>query len=160
MSHQMRAPVSKNDGLVVECVTGSAIDGRPEVVKDVLPDRFTEMDLEAMLRMMKECEEQQWTSLDWGIASEVALFGMRSLTACPPRTNSWLLYRGGLENAAFLRSNRDKQRSAYATPRVSSPARYPRGIAFERWSGLCSLRKAGLSLHTVCALVEMGCRCG
>eukprot|EP01044_Picomonas_judraskeda_P001180 COSAG03_NODE_65_length_15137_cov_3.350446_2_plen_137_part_00 len=82
--------------------------------------------MEAMLIMMKECEEQGWASLDWEIASEVALFGMRSLTACPPRTNSWLLYRGGLENAAFLRGNRDKQRSAYASPRVSSPARYPR----------------------------------
>ena len=46
--------------------------------------------------------------------------------ACQPHTNSWLLYRGGLEQTEFLRSNRDKQRSDYASPRVSSPRRYPR----------------------------------
>eukprot|EP01044_Picomonas_judraskeda_P013476 COSAG03_NODE_2040_length_3195_cov_14.095284_5_plen_286_part_00 len=100
--------------------------GRPEVVRDQLPDSFTDWDLEAMLRVMKECEELGWARLDWEIASEVALFGMRSQTACQPHTNSWLLYRGGLDQTEFLRSNRDKQRSHYASPRVSSPRRYPR----------------------------------
>jgi hypothetical protein len=99
--------------------------GRPEVVRDVLPDRFTDMNLEAMLRLMAECDEDM-TVLDWEIGTEIALYGMRSMTACTPTTNAWLLYKGGIEQAAFLQANRDKQRTGYATPRVSPPERYPR----------------------------------
>ena len=100
------------------------MEGRPEVVRDELPDAYTDMNLEAMLRLMAECDENG--QLDWEIASELALFGMRSLTACQPCTHSWPLYRGGLEQVEFLQSNRDKQRLGYATQRVSSPRRSPR----------------------------------
>ena len=102
------------------------VDGRPEVVTDELPDPYTDMDLEAMLRLMLDCDEESELSFDWEIATEIAVFGMRSMTACQPRTNSWLLYKGGLEQVSFLQTNRDKQRSGYATPRVSSAKRYPR----------------------------------
>lgn len=98
------------------------VDGRPEVVDEsLLPDRFTDMDLEALLRMCADCQAP-----DMEAVTELALYGMRSLTACQPTTRSWLLYRGGIEGAAFLRTNRDKQRDGYATPRVSQPEAYPR----------------------------------
>ena len=98
------------------------VDGRPEVVDEsLLPDRFTDMDLEALLRMCADCQAP-----DMEAVTELALYGMRSLTACQPTTRSWLLYRGGVEGAAFLRTNRDKQRDGYATPRVSQPEAYPR----------------------------------
>ena len=97
------------------------VDGKPVVVRERLPDAFTDMNLDALLRMAVQCNAP-----DMGIVSEIALYGMRSETACRPTTASWPLYKGGIENIEFLQANRDKQRSGYMTPRVSQPAPHPR----------------------------------
>ena len=97
------------------------VNGKPVVVRERLPDAFTDMNLDALLRMAVQCNAP-----DMGIVSEIALYGMRSETACRPTTASWPLYKGGIENIQFLQANRDKQRSGYMTPRVSKPAPHPR----------------------------------
>ena len=97
------------------------VDGRPVVVRETLPDQFTDMDLDALLRLAVSCRAP-----DMGIISEIALYGMRSETACQPTTASWPLYKGGLENIVFLQKNRDAQLTGYLSPRVTKPSWYPR----------------------------------
>jgi hypothetical protein len=97
------------------------VDGRPVVVREVLPDQFTDLDLDAMLRLAVSCGAPDMESI-----SELALYGMRSMTACSPATSAWPLYKGGLDNIEFLQKNRDSQLLDYMSPRVTQPSLLPR----------------------------------
>ena len=94
--------------------------GRPVVVREGLPDERSDMNLERWFRLAVDSG-----SSDLGIVSEIALYGLVSRTAVTPTTCSWPLYAGGYRHISFLQRNRDKQRSDYASARVSEPCIEP-----------------------------------
>ena len=105
------------------------VAGRPQVVREDLPDDRTEMRLDVLAQLAQEAQVSDQYA--W---SELVLYGMRSLPACSPSTHSWPLYKGAYSELKFLQQNRRQQReqgcisAPMLAPRFEPERRHPKSV--------------------------------